>query len=53
MNVLQWRTSIPAIESKTGLDLAPLRAHDTASGALPVAGEALLPTTRWEDIPLE
>lgn len=53
VNVVQWRASIPAIESKTGLDLAPLRAHDTAGGALPVVGEALLPITRWEDIPLE
>jgi endonuclease G len=53
VDVLQWRASIPTIESKTGLDLAALRAYDTAAGALPIVGEALMPVTRWEDIPLE
>ncbi|ANN78375.1 DNA/RNA non-specific endonuclease [Bordetella flabilis] len=53
VNVLQWRASIPAIEGRTGLDLSALRAYDTAAGALPIVGEALMPVTRWEDIPLE
>lgn len=53
VNVLEWRSSIPTIESKTGLDLSALRAYDTAAGDLPVVGEALMPVTRWEDIPLE
>jgi endonuclease G len=53
VDVLQWRASIPTIESKTGLNLAALRAYDTVAGALPTIGEALMPVTRWEDIPLE
>jgi endonuclease G len=53
VNVQQWRASIPTVESKTGLDLSALRAYDTATGELPTVGEALMPITRWEDIPLE
>ncbi|MFC4273597.1 DNA/RNA non-specific endonuclease [Achromobacter aloeverae] len=53
VDVLQWRASIPTIESRTGLDLGPLRAYDTAGADLPVVGEVLMPITRWEDIPLE
>ncbi|ALM84542.1 DNA/RNA non-specific endonuclease [Bordetella sp. N] len=53
VSVLQFRASIATIESKTGLDLSALRKYDTAGGDLPVVGEALLPITRWEDIPLE
>jgi endonuclease G len=53
VDVLQWRASIPSIESKTGLNLAALHAYDTVAGALPTVGEALMPVTRWEDIPLE
>lgn len=53
VDVLQWRAAISTIESKTGLDLGPLREYDTAGTDLPVVGEALMPITRWEDIPLE
>ncbi|OWT71454.1 MULTISPECIES: DNA/RNA non-specific endonuclease [unclassified Achromobacter] len=53
VDVLQWRASIPTIESKTGLDLSPLREYDTVGADLPVVGEALMPITKWEDIPLE
>jgi len=53
VDVLQWRASIPTIETKTGLDLSPLREYDTAGADLPVVGEALMPIKKWEDIPLE
>jgi endonuclease G, mitochondrial len=53
VNVTQWRTSVANIEKKSGLDLAAIRAYDTADRGLPMVGEALVASINsWKDIPL-
>lgn len=53
VDVSEWRSSIAAIETKTGLDFTAVRPYDTAKDDLPQVGEALVEIGRWEDIPLD